>query len=232
MASARRDRRLTWDGCINVRDLGGLPTVDGRVTRFGGIVRADHPARLTAAGWAALTAYGIRTIVSLETAGIVDDAQDAAPRPAELARVRVEIEDMADADFVDQWVRTNLWCTPLYYRDALRRWPERHAAAVTAVARARPGGVLFHCARGHDRTGIIALLLLALAGVTPKAIAADYELSRDPERETLLRQRGTSTRQVILETLAAFDAASYLRAAGMRARDLAAVRTRLLKEGK
>jgi hypothetical protein len=44
----------------------------------------------------------------------------------------------------------------------------------------------FHCIRGHDRTGIIALLLLALVGVTPDEIIADYELSPDPERDELL----------------------------------------------
>ena len=59
----------------------------------------------------------------------------------------------------------DLWCTPLYYRDALKRWPERHAAAISAIARAQPGGVLIHCKRGVDRTGIMTLLLLAAVGV-------------------------------------------------------------------
>jgi protein tyrosine/serine phosphatase len=45
---------------------------------------------------------------------------------------------------------------------------------------------VFHCIRGHDRTGIIALLLLALVVVTPDEIIADYELSPDPERDELL----------------------------------------------
>ena len=86
-----------------------------------------------------------------------------------------------------RWAVTNLWGTPLYYREALERWPERHVAAIKTVAQARPGGVLFHCIRGHDRTGIIALLLLALVGVRPEDIATDYELSPDPFREELLK---------------------------------------------
>ena len=36
-------RVLTWDGCLNVRDLGGLPTEDGGTTRFGAVVRGDNP---------------------------------------------------------------------------------------------------------------------------------------------------------------------------------------------
>jgi len=38
-------------------------------------------------------------------------------------------------------------------------------------------GVLFHCAVGKDRTGIVAALLLSLAGVSPPDIIADYQVS-------------------------------------------------------
>jgi len=41
------NRVLAWDGCTNVRDLGGLKTCDGRLTRWGAVVRSDTPARLT-----------------------------------------------------------------------------------------------------------------------------------------------------------------------------------------
>ena len=64
--------------------------------------------------------------------------------------------------------------TPLYYADALKRWPKRHAQVVRAFADAPEGAVLVHCARGHDRTGIAVLLLLRLAGVSPEHIAEDY----------------------------------------------------------
>jgi protein-tyrosine phosphatase len=36
------------------------------------------------------------------------------------------------------------------------------------------GGVLFHCFAGKDRTGLVSAMLLALAGVPPEHIAADY----------------------------------------------------------
>ncbi len=195
-------RILLWDGCTNVRDLGGLKTRDGRVTRWGAVVRSDTPARLTEAGWSALYAYGIRTIITLRTDGM--------------------------KEFLQQWVVSNLWGTLLYYKDALRRWPERHAAVISAVGRARPGGVLFHCIRGHDRTGIIALLLLALAGVTPDDIIADYEQSPDPYRDELLAREHSSVREAILNTLAGLDIDSYLSMGGVSQDELAAVRKRLL----
>jgi protein tyrosine/serine phosphatase len=222
------ERVLAWDGCTNVRDLGGLSTSDGRMTRWKAIVRSDSPARLTAAGWSALYAYGIRTIISLRTYGMVEDELDFTPPHTDLVTVQVAIEDITDTEFVQQWVASNFWGTPLYYKDALRRWPERHAAAISAVARARPGGILFHCIRGHDRTGIMALLLLALVGVAPDDIAKDYELSPDPYRTELLKSKHTSSREVILDTLAGLDVESYLLAGGLSKSDLEAIRERFL----
>jgi protein-tyrosine phosphatase len=222
------ERVLVWDGCTNVRDLGGLRTSNGHMTPWGAIVRSDTPARLTAAGWAALYAYGIRTIISLHTHGMTEDELNLTPPQYDLVTVEVAIEDITDTEFVQQWVTTSFWGTPLYYKDALRRWPERHAAVISAIAQARPGGVLFHCIRGHDRTGIIALLLLALADVTPDEIIADYELSLDPERDELLAREHSSVRDAILGTLAGFHVDSYLSMGGVSQADLAAVRKRLL----
>jgi len=222
------ERVLDWEGCTNVRDLGGLRTGDGRMTRWGAIVRSDTPARLTAAGWSALYAYGIRTIISLYTEGLQEDELHITPPYPDLLMVQVAIEDVTDTDFVQQWASTELWSTPLYYQDALRRWPERHAAAVSAIARAQPGGVLFHCIRGIDRTGIIALLLLALVGITPNEIIADYELSPDPKRDEILAREGTSVRQVLLSAIDGLNVNRYLLMGGASADDLAAFRQRLL----
>jgi protein-tyrosine phosphatase len=221
-------RVLAWEGCNNVRDLGGLRTGDGRMTRWGAMVRSDTPARLTTAGWAALYAYGIRTIMALRTHGMVEDELNVTPPYPDLAVVQVAIEDLTDQEFVQNWVNTNFWGTPLYYQDALQRWPERHAAAISAIAQAQPGGVLFHCIRGHDRTGIIALLLLGLVGVLPEEIIADYELSPDPFRDELLARHNTSVRQAILNLLAGLNIDSYLSLGGVSPADLAAVRKRFL----
>lgn len=222
-------RQLAWDGCNNVRDLGGLRTADGRMTCWGALVRSDDPARLTASGWASLHAHGIRTIISLQTDGLNEDSLEAIPHPPEIAIVRAAIEDIHDAEFVQKWVDNGLWSTPLYYQDALQRWPEKHAAAVAAIAQARPGGVLIHCHRGNDRTGIMSMLLLALAGVEPDEIARDYELSPDPERDEVLACRHTSNREVILKTLAGLEIESYLLAGGLSKSNIETMRTRLLE---
>jgi protein-tyrosine phosphatase len=222
------ERVLVWEGCKNVRDLGGLGTADGRLIRRGAIVRADTPSRLTVAGWSALYEYGIRTIVTLRTYGMTENELNFTSPYPELATVQVEIEDVTNKEFVEQWASTDLWCTPLYYKDALRLWPERHAAAISAIARANPGGVLFHCVRGNDRTGIITLLLLTLIGVAPDEIVTDYELSPDPERDEILAREHASVRAALLGALDGLNVESYLSTGGVSQDDLAAVRKRLL----
>jgi len=221
-------RILDWNGCINVRDLGGLKTGTGDTTCLGRIVRSDNPARLTQAGWSALYTYDIRTIITLRTHGKEEGELNFTSPYPDISTVQVAIEDLTDVEFLYKWAATDLWCTPLYYKDALRRWPERHAAAISAIAQARPGGVLFHCVRGNDRTGVIALLLLSLVGVTKEEIISDYELSPDPERDELLARAHSSVREALLGALDGLDIESYLKMGGVSQDDLATVRKQLL----
>ncbi|HET9139885.1 tyrosine-protein phosphatase [Actinophytocola sp.] len=234
------DRNLDWDGLFNARDLGGLRAHGGQ-TRWRAVIRSESVERLTAAGWSALWDYGVRTVVDLRNPD--ERGTDAAPRPAGLCTVRVPLEDYdGDREFWRPWRESGLWSTPLYYRAFLDRFPGRAAAAVTAIARAVPGGVLVHCAAGRDRTGLVTLLLLALAGVSGADIAADHAqsderlvplgrlLGLDDPRPALaeaIAAAGTTATDALLATVAGLDPAGYLSSAGMGADDVAAVRARL-----
>jgi protein tyrosine/serine phosphatase len=197
--------------------------------RWGALVRADHPNKLSAAGWTALYAHGIRTIISLETDGIEDESVVLPQDYNGLMVVPAAIEDLSDKQFLEVWAKSGLWSTPLYYRDAIARWPARHAAVFLAIARAQAGGVLFHCARGVDRTGIIGLMLLSLLGVPRDQIAEDYLLSVDPERDLLLQEQGTTAREVILNTLKELDMPAYLLGAGVSPAEIDTLKERLLE---
>jgi protein tyrosine/serine phosphatase len=235
------DRDLDWDGCFNVRDLGGLRTNDGRVTRWGAIIRADSLDRLTPVGWSALKAHGIRTILDLRN----DDERETSAnnRQADVNFRHVPLDDLADTSFWGYWASGPQFGTPLYYRPFLEHKPERCVAAVAAVARADPGGVVINCGGGRDRTGLVTLLLLALVGAKPDEIASDYELSYEhmprlyaelgeenqgPMIQEYLRGEKTSARAIILDILAMVDVKSCLLAAGLTYDDVSAVRTRLL----
>ncbi|MEI7759230.1 MAG: tyrosine-protein phosphatase [Thermoleophilia bacterium] len=175
------ERTLLWDGCCNVRDLGGIETSTGRRTRYGAVVRADNIRRLSATGWQSALDHGIRCVVDLRFDGEEPGEPDAPPEievisvslfgkhSVHAARVfddRLLAADDVGSVFAAGYIRT------------LERSPERVVQAVAAVADAdHDHGVLVHCFAGKDRTGIISALLLSVAGVPDEAIIADYAAS-------------------------------------------------------
>jgi protein-tyrosine phosphatase len=215
-------RNLSWENCINIRDLGGLRKSSGSSTRWKSIVRADSLDRLTEDGWSELHGYGIRTVIDLRVEREIDP--NRLPAPADVTRIFLPLEDQDDGEFWNQWRQYN--GTPLYYEAFLKHAPERVSAVFLAIAGAAEGGIVFHCGSGRDRTGLIAILLLQLAGVVDEEIVSDYELSapnlKVPGREKdekaialALAKHQTTASKLVHELLFAVDAADYLRGAGM-----------------
>jgi hypothetical protein len=196
---------------------------------------------LEARGWEEVEALGIRTVIDLRSAHEI--GADVAPRPESIETVNIPLDVSEDREFWDVWENGPQFATPLYYRPHLERFPERSAEVVRAIATAEPGGVAFHCQGGRDRAGQVSLLVLALTGVEPEAIAADYALSDErlrplylsrgqedeaPKIAAFLREHGTTASDLIVELLDEFDVEGTLRAGGLTGADLAALRTRLL----
>jgi hypothetical protein len=157
---------LAWDGCINVRDLGGLPITDGGTTQYRVLVRADSIRGLTDTGWNALLDYGVGSAIDLrgEHEWGADPPGDP---PIPVARIPIA-------------PRTGpAWTWPSMleaYLGMLGEFRAEFAEVIAAIAHAEPP-VVIHCLGGRDRTGLVVALLLRLAGVDPKTIAADHALS-------------------------------------------------------
>jgi protein-tyrosine phosphatase len=227
-------RELSWDGCVNVRDLGGLGQI-----RPGAVVRMEAPTRLTGAGWAAAWTHGVRTIVDLRDDG--EGEPDRAPRPAGITTVHAPL-DPVGTPFYEHWKSIDNLASPLYFPAMLAERPQPVIAAVRAIARAAPGCVAFHCAGGKDRTGLLALVLLTLARATPDEIISDYLLSYDRMKQrydelgardqlaavtTLLASRGTTIEASLTSTIASLTMPGYLLQNGLSATELGALHTRL-----
>jgi protein-tyrosine phosphatase len=246
-------RDLLWDGCLNVRDLGGLPTRDGRETRFGAVVRADSVRQLSDDGWQALVDHGIRTVVDLR--GDHELAEDP-PAASPVDVLHVPFMEASDAEWkdIEREIDAAVAVAPdvaTATRDVylifLERFRSNIGAAVSAVADAPAGGVVIHCAGGKDRTGLLAAFLLHLAGVDEDEVAADYALSEErlrPRHEAWFADAETEEELARLRRIAQTPAASmvgvfaelerryggvesYLRAAGVTDEELELVRTRL-----
>ena len=246
-------RDLTWDGCLNVRELGGLPTADGAETRRGSIVRADSVRQLSDEGWQTLVDHGIGTVVDLR--GHDERAEDPpADLPVEV--VHVPFFEAGDAEWheigdeLDAAVAAapdTATATRDVYLIFLERFRENVAAAVRAVAKAPEGGLVIHCVGGKDRTGMLSAFLLHLAGVDDEQIAADYALSEErlrPRHEQWLAEAETEAERERLRRISRTPAEAmvgvfaelerrhggateFLRGSGLSAEELERARARL-----
>lgn len=234
-----------WLGLWNARDLGGTPAGDGQAVREGALVRSEAPVRLDELGWDQVVDHGVHTVIDLRT------TQEAAEKPstpdgvdADVVNVSLE-EGLEDDEQFSSWSRSRLIGTPLYYEPFLQRWPERCAQALQAVAGGRRGGVLVHCAKGRDRTGLVVALVLLVCKVGVEEIVADYADSGrrlagpvaraagapDESEETqrvLATQGFTEAAAAMRHFLLTADPLGRLRAAGLRPSDEAALRARML----
>jgi protein tyrosine/serine phosphatase len=247
------ERDLVWDGCLNVRDLGGHPTRDGGETKFGAIVRADSVSLLTNAGWEALVGHGIRTVVDLRGD---HEREEDPPRelPVDVVHVPFMEADEEEWNEIAPEIEAASAAAPdveTSTRDVyvifLERFKPNVAAGIRAVARAPEGGVVVHCVGGKDRTGLLTAFLLHVAGVPEEEIAADYALSEErlrPRHEAWFEAAESEEELARLKRISQTPAGSmlgvfselerlygsvenYLRSAGVEEEDLERVRSRL-----
>lgn len=196
------------------------------------MVRADSLDRLNDDGVTSMCQYGISTIIDMRDAR----ERDAALSYGKIERLHVPLEDQSDEEFWQKWRKCN--STPIYYRAFLKHCPERVRSVFESMALAPAGGIVFHCGAGRDRTGLIAILLLNLIGVTPDEIVADYCLSapnlkplrqlKDEEAIELAYQANkTDAVKEILALLSDLDTETYLLESGLSRELLERVRSRL-----
>ena len=159
---------------FNLRDLGGYATRDGATTRWGRVFRSDGLHRTDDAGGEVVIGLGIRRVIDLRTAGERDREgvfSHALVEPLHVPLIdrtwnMKELGDGGEADFLLAG-----------YLHMAHVNGSRVGEVIGLVASHASEPILFHCAAGKDRTGIIAALLLALAGVDDETIAEDFALS-------------------------------------------------------
>ncbi|MEU4727301.1 MULTISPECIES: tyrosine-protein phosphatase [unclassified Streptomyces] len=217
-------------GVRNFRDVGGLPTSDGRRVKTGRLFRSGHLAHATETDTEFLGSLGLHTVFDFR-----NGADHALEGPdVDLPGVRnvnIPLSDPADGREFWKMVRDGdldqlravlgdgqaAARMTRSYRVMIKNRTAEHSRVLHALAEDSVPA-LMHCAAGKDRAGLsIAVTLLALR-VEREAIVADYLESNAPHRRYRVRRGDGSSgarSPEVMELLAPlFDArAEYLLAA-------------------
>lgn len=217
-------------GVRNFRDVGGLPTVDGRRVRHGVLFRSGHLAHATDEDATFLASLGLHTVFDFRNAadqklegpdvelpGVrnvnlpLSDPADGAEfwkmvRDGDLDQLRAILDDGKAAE---RMIAS--------YRMIIKDRTAEHSRVLHSLAK-ESVPALMHCAAGKDRAGLsVAITLLAL-GVEREAVVADYLESNAKHRRYKVHRSSASANAYspeVMELLSPlFDArAEYLQAA-------------------
>lgn len=209
MSRPAADREVAVEGIINLRDLGGVRTVDGTVLRPGLVHRSGHLGSLVAEerpeggrhaappDLGSFEATGIRAVYDLRTVAEVTRSPDRVPEAVDV----VHLDVLADATssiaahleeiFADPSSATRVFADGVverHYEQTYRNLVNLDSARVAyrrlfeELAGAEHP-VLFHCTAGKDRTGWAAAALLTLLGVDRRTVTEDFLHSNGPVLE-------------------------------------------------
>ncbi len=190
------ERHFPFAGCFNFRDIGGYPTVDGRLLRWGRYFRAGRQDRMTSSDLQKVAQLGIKTQIDLRRP---DELEDQGRGPLEDMGIDYrwhsvippngsQVLDAAAGEGISgkRYLR---------YLD-FDTTPWLQVFRILADSESYP--VVVHCTAGKDRTGVTTAFLLSVLGVKRKLIEEDFILSnRDqPRHIKFLESKGLSSGSV------------------------------------
>lgn len=247
-------------GVVNIRDLGSYSTCyPGMITRPLSLFRSGEVSAITDEGKEKLRELGITTVFDLRSDTEIEKYETPCPTIEGVEIVRVPVFKLEDYSPEMMAKRFELYASgkteafmELYSQILDHGGPA--FGTILRHIRDHPGqGFIFHCTAGKDRTGVLAALLLKLAGVDDDTIAEDYALTRvgrEPARETVMARLSkiplfaenseaavnmlTSRKEIMLAFLTLLDdryrgVEEYLRKyAGLTDDDIATIRQSVL----
>ncbi len=172
-------RAVPVEGAYNVRDLGGYETVDGSQTRWGVLFRAADIHALLPSAQSTLIDAGVKTVIDLRGSRELTEAPSVFKG---LSSVQYLPHNMTGDSLIDRWADVPVPADSssrlsTMYSTVLDERGEMIARILETVSEPGTLPAVFHCTAGKDRTGVLAALLLGIAGVPHPRIVEDYSLS-------------------------------------------------------
>lgn len=172
------ERVIALDGTTNFRDLGGYAGHAEKQTVWRTLFRSDSLDHLTEEGIKEFLELNIRTVVDLR-GDSMPEHEDVPAVVSAVHRVHLpwDITGVVEGDPRQSYRNFVLDNLSLF----------REIFLLLADAGNLP--LLFHCAAGKDRTGILAAIILKSLGVANEIVYADYSLTRELNPNWGLDQR-------------------------------------------
>ncbi|QGQ44108.1 tyrosine-protein phosphatase [Metabacillus sediminilitoris] len=166
--------RLPINSLENCRELGGYSTEYGQQTTWHSFLRSSDMSKLTREDIVFLKEYGVRTVIDLRGEDEIETHKNPLAEEdfCEYHNIPFITERVSDITLSSYEVSMGD-----FYIDLLEQKNDQVKRIFDAIDQAEEGCIVFHCAAGKDRTGILAMLLLGLAGVEKKDIVSNYEVT-------------------------------------------------------
>jgi len=235
--------RLPLKNIENCRELGGYHTKDGQQTKWHSFLRSSDMSKIDREDIEFLTDYGVNTVIDLRRSDEIEkyknpladiDSVEYYNIPfitegiADITKSEVVLQDISLGDFYVKKLENKQAIKEIFH----------------TIYHAKDGCIVFHCQAGKDRTGILAMLLLGLAGVEKKDIISNYEVTytnleslhqglhdyKNIPKHFLLSAREDILRayEHIVDKFGNFN--DYLRSAGIEQEIIDGVKTRLIQD--
>lgn len=228
-------RRLALAHVMNMRDLGGYDIQNGKATFFGRLIRSDAPCGLEKEEVMFLIDFGVRTVLDMRSAVEVEK------RPCSLKGITCITYHHYPFAVGNRLPKSQEEVPLIYWEMVADYSAMKNIMRTIAYAKT---AVVFCCTAGKDRTGVVAAVLLLLAGVSRNDILADYQVSYTYIRKQImdLRKRepglppftGRSNIEYMDSLLDHFEsvfgtAQHYLNTIGLSQEEIELLRDKLIK---
>lgn len=182
------NRHIEVSHSVNIRDLGGYPTVDGRTIKWHKLIRGGDLSELSVADQQTLVDYGITVAVDLRSNAERQKYPDQVPDQIKLMALPLFNDDETESRTTTQRLQKAYSSNPrsgylrmlyAYRRLVVNEQPQKAYRQFFSYLEQYGTNetVLFHCSAGKDRTGMMTVLLLSVLGVNSEIIRRDYLLT-------------------------------------------------------
>jgi protein-tyrosine phosphatase len=185
---------LHFDGFSNFRDIGGLPTADGRTVRTGVLFRSDALHRMTKQDLVKLQNLDIKLICDLRSPTarktrlpsssaiqlLNIPLHEEATQGSNSKKIMGFLFGKARGDQFREFIRS-------YYRHIVFERSEQIREVITLLSKKENLPAVFHCTAGRDRTGLIAAIIQLLLGVSYGLVREEYLRTNDYFRPRMER---------------------------------------------